>query len=251
MMRCYIALGGNLGPVEETFRRALERLEESASVTVRTRSQVYRSEAVGAQAGGEFLNAAAGIDAGLPPRELLDLLQTIEAEFGRTRDVHWGPRPLDLDLILYGEEIIDEPGLQVPHPACWYRRFVLEPLADIAAEVLHPVLQCPVGELRSRLLVRPLPVALVGIDSQTAEEYAARFAEKFPEATLFATGPRDAAVETAAIAVCVGRYSNGGKTAAGSSVATKRVISLPAESDFESALRDILQAALGEVTVEM
>ena len=123
MPRCHIALGGNLGDVEETFHWALARLGGTDPSTVTRVSSVFRTRPVGPHAGGEFTNAAAEIETDLEPLALLDLLQDLERRAGRTPGEHWGPRPLDLDLIFYADQMIDMPRLRVPHPACWYRRF--------------------------------------------------------------------------------------------------------------------------------
>jgi 2-amino-4-hydroxy-6-hydroxymethyldihydropteridine diphosphokinase len=160
--RCLIALGGNVGPVDETIAAAIRLLDARGDTRVVSASSIHRSIPVGDRAGGEFRNAAAEIETQLPPLELLDALQAVESQFGRTREIHWGPRTLDLDLILYGPEIIRLPRLQVPHPACWYRRFVLDPLVEIAPDVVHPDKQRTFAQLRERLLVRPLPVGLCG-----------------------------------------------------------------------------------------
>jgi 2-amino-4-hydroxy-6-hydroxymethyldihydropteridine diphosphokinase len=160
--RCFVALGGNLGTVAETFESALNELVAGRDIQLGRISQNFATPAVGPQAGGGFLNAAAELWTSLSPRELLARLQRVEADHGRDRSIRWGPRPLDLDLILYGERVIDSPELQVPHPACWYRRFVLDPLTQIAADVVHPVKQATISDLRSRLLPRPLPVGLTG-----------------------------------------------------------------------------------------
>ena len=164
MPRCFIALGGNVGDVAETFQQALTAMERQPDVRVGATSGVVRSTAVGEGAGGTFHNAAAEVFTGLSPWELLDALHRVENEFGRVRQHRWGPRTLDLDLIFYGFETIDEPRLRVPHPACWYRRFVLDPLAEIAGDWLHPEKNRTVSALRERLLTRPLRICLAGGD---------------------------------------------------------------------------------------
>ena len=162
MPDCLISLGGNSGPRAATFDQALGRLQHERSCRVVAVSSYRETAAVGDQAGGGFLNAAAQLETGLPPLELLDTLQAVEQELGRTRSLHWGPRTLDLDLLFYESQIIDSPRLIVPHPAAWYRRFVLDPLVEIAATLVHPVKQVALGALRDRLLARPLRVSLAG-----------------------------------------------------------------------------------------
>ncbi|HXY36077.1 MAG TPA: 2-amino-4-hydroxy-6-hydroxymethyldihydropteridine diphosphokinase, partial [Planctomycetaceae bacterium] len=137
-VRCYIALGGNVGDVEEKFRAALAGLAAIPAIDVFEMSPVFRTQPVGQWAGGDFLNAATRLDTTLEPLALLDVLQQLERATGPRKGPRWGPRPLDLDLILYGDRTIDDPRLQVPHPASWYRRFVLDPLAAIAGDVRHP-----------------------------------------------------------------------------------------------------------------
>lgn len=162
MPRCLVALGGNVGPVEQTFDKALEILAASDGIAVGRASATHRTPAVGEAAGSDFVNAAVEIETAMNGPALLKRLQSLERQFGRRREVRWGPRPLDLDLIFYGDQIIDRPELQIPHPACWYRRFVLDPLVEIAADFVHPTKRVTVVELRERLLQRPLPVALAG-----------------------------------------------------------------------------------------
>ncbi len=162
MPTCYIALGGNTGDVAAGFRQCLEELNSEAAVQVQQVSSFYGTPAVGELSGGEFLNAAARLKTILSPLELLDLLQQVELQHGRTHDVRWGPRTLDLDILLYDDRVYEDSRLTVPHPACWYRRFVLDPLAEIAAHVQHPVKGITVGELRKRLLRHPLAIAVCG-----------------------------------------------------------------------------------------
>src|ERR1700730_17967215 len=161
-VRCYIALGGNVGDVDANFRAALTGLAATPGVDVLEVSPVFRTQPVGQWAGGEFLNAAARIDTGLEPLALLDVLQQLERATGPRKGPRWAPRALDLDLIFFGDRTIDDPRLQVPHPASWYRRFVLDPLAVIASEFRHPIQGQSIAELRARLLRRPLRLSLAG-----------------------------------------------------------------------------------------
>jgi hypothetical protein len=127
------------------------------------------------------LNAAAAIDTGLSPLELLDFMQSIETHLGRVRSIHWGPRTLDLDLLFYGSEIIDSARLVVPHPAAWYRRFVLDPLVEIAPHFVHPERQADFETLRSRLLPRPLVAALAGGDAAVRSALMQQLAPAFSD----------------------------------------------------------------------
>lgn len=144
----YIALGANLGDRAQNLNLALDKLRETPGVDVRTVSTFMENPAVGGPAGAPpFLNAAAEVVTSLPPDMLLARLLEIEQELGRVRREKWGPRPIDLDLLLYGDHVLDIPGLTVPHPLMHQRRFVLAPLAEIAPEALHPVFQWTIEEL--------------------------------------------------------------------------------------------------------
>jgi 2-amino-4-hydroxy-6-hydroxymethyldihydropteridine diphosphokinase len=145
-----VALGSNLGDRERYIRDAIEALRESvAGLTV---SSFYDTAPVGVGQQPRFLNAAAVGSTLLPPRALLDTLLGVEARFGRTRPHPGAARTLDLDLILYGDQIIEERDLKVPHPRFRERRFVLEPLAEIAPDWMDPVTQRTIRELVSGLL---------------------------------------------------------------------------------------------------
>lgn len=165
MVRCFVALGGNLGTVEKTFQAACEQLAATSQIELGAVSNTFRTPTVGNQAGDDFVNGAIELFTDLNPLALLDELQQIENRLGRTRERQWGPRTLDLDLLLYDNQIIDVARLCVPHPALWYRRFVLDPLSEIAADVVHPEKLITIDQLRSRIRNRPLRVCLAGGDS--------------------------------------------------------------------------------------
>jgi len=125
--RAYVGVGANLGDREATIRAALAALPGVVGV-----SRLRETDPVGVVDQPPFLNGAAALETDFSPRELLGALLAVERELGRERRERWGPRTIDLDLLLYGDETIDEPGLAVPHPRMHERRFVLEPLAELA-----------------------------------------------------------------------------------------------------------------------
>jgi len=162
MTRAAVALGGNRGPVARNFTRALDILRRS-EVSIVAQAGLFDTTPVGAPGDGQrYLNSACLVETSLSPLELLDELQRIEQQLGRVREVVWGPRAIDLDLIWYGDLVCETPRLTLPHPACWYRRFVLEPLGEIGATWRHPDKGLTVAELRDRWRCRPVTIALAG-----------------------------------------------------------------------------------------
>ncbi len=158
--QAYIALGSNQGDREAHLAGALTALSSLPGVTLVDRSPVYETDPVGGPAGqGKFLNSVAAVNTDLTAAQLLEELNKIEADQGRPpRDerVYQGPRPLDLDILLFGNEVIDlsghpGAGLTVPHPRMHLRWFVLKPLCDIAPDAVHPVLKRTVSELLADL----------------------------------------------------------------------------------------------------
>ena len=136
----FLGIGANLGDRAHTLRQAACRLHNTAGIQVVSASPVYASAPVGVTDQPDFLNAVLKIETQLTPRTLLDAMLAIEREFGRVRIKKWGPRTLDLDMLTFGDAIIDEPGLQVPHPHLHKRGFVLAPLCDLFPQGMHPVL---------------------------------------------------------------------------------------------------------------
>jgi 2-amino-4-hydroxy-6-hydroxymethyldihydropteridine diphosphokinase len=133
MTRAYVGVGANLGDREGTIRAAVAALPGVLAV-----SSLRETEPVGVADQPRFLNGVAALETELSARDLLDTLLAVERRLGRERRERWGPRTIDLDLLLFGEEAIDEPGLTVPHPRLHERRFALEPLAEIAPDALIP-----------------------------------------------------------------------------------------------------------------
>ena len=139
-MRAYVGLGSNLGEREATLWKALEGLGATEGIQVLAVSSFRETDPVGVVDQPRFVNAAVALETSLRPRELLERLLDVERSLGRDRAVEerWGPRTLDLDLLLYGGESIDEPGLEVPHPRLAERAFVLEPLLELDPDLRLP-----------------------------------------------------------------------------------------------------------------
>ena len=139
-MRAYVGLGSNLGDRQATIRRAVELLGARPGIEVIAVSTLRETDPVGYEDQPRFLNGAAALEVDLTARGLLDELLAVERDLGRDRsqETRWGPRTIDLDLLLYGEETVDEPGLTVPHPRLAERQFVLEPLYELAPELALP-----------------------------------------------------------------------------------------------------------------
>ncbi len=138
MTRAYVGLGANLGPREVTLLRAVDLIAATDGVEVLEVSQLQETDPVGVVDQPIFLNGAVAVETTLTARELLDVLLSVERELGRVRTERWGPRTIDLDLLVFGDEVVDEPGLQVPHPHLRERRFALEPLAELEPELVIP-----------------------------------------------------------------------------------------------------------------
>jgi 2-amino-4-hydroxy-6-hydroxymethyldihydropteridine diphosphokinase len=150
-MRAYVGLGSNLGEREDFLARAMELLRAEPQIDVVAVSSVRETEPVDFVEQPRFLNAAVEVETELSPRALLERLLAVEQALGRRRDgPRFGPRTIDLDLLLYGDEIVDEPGLTVPHPRLAQRRFALEPLHEIDPDLVVPG-RGPVVELLSAL----------------------------------------------------------------------------------------------------
>lgn len=137
-VRAYIGLGSNLDNPAEQLRRALTALVRLPQTRLAGCSRFYRSAPLGPQDQPDYVNAVAALDTELAPEALLDALQAIEAAQGRVRLRRWGPRTLDLDLLLYGDDILATPRLTVPHPGLAERNFVLHPLAELAPDLVLP-----------------------------------------------------------------------------------------------------------------
>jgi 2-amino-4-hydroxy-6-hydroxymethyldihydropteridine diphosphokinase len=149
----FVGLGANLGDREATIASAVRALRRTEGVEVTAASRLLETRPVGPVRQGRFLNGVVRLRTVLPPAALLRRCLAIERDHGRdrSREQRWGPRTLDLDLLLYGQLVIDEPGLTLPHPRMHERAFVLIPLSEIAPQARHPVLGLTAAALRERL----------------------------------------------------------------------------------------------------
>lgn len=146
----YLSLGSNLGDREALLREAIARLRELGVVTLV--SVFYETEPVEVESEQPwFLNCAVAMETELLPLQFLKRMLALEQSMGRTRTEPKGPRTIDIDIVFFGNDVLDTPELTVPHPAMQQRRFVLEPLAEIAPDLLHPLLKCTVRDLLDSL----------------------------------------------------------------------------------------------------
>jgi len=201
MPQALVSLGSNLGDRHALLDRAAAELNRAAAgldgaaaglnpgdIRLLARSAWYETAPVGGPPGQEpFANGVVRLETSLEPLELLRRLQTLEAEAGRVREVEWGPRTLDLDLLFYDDRVLDTPELILPHPRAAFRRFVLEGAAAVAPDWRHPILDRTLGDLRRHLDTAPRYVALVGANfgfrNQLASEAAHVAAARLVEAT--------------------------------------------------------------------
>lgn len=143
MAMAYLGLGSNLGDRKYFLTNAVTELESRDGIVVRTKSPIIETDPWGMDEQGKFLNCVICVETSLSPTELLSVCQEIENDHGRERTVRWGPRTLDLDLLLYGDMVCHDNDLTLPHPEMHKRRFVLQPICEIAPDLIHPVLnQC-------------------------------------------------------------------------------------------------------------
>jgi len=208
----YIALGSNLGDRAGQLNAALDQLRREPGVSVTAVSRFWETAPVGGPAGqGAYLNAAAALKTTLAPRDLLRTLLRIETEQGRVRTDRFGSRTLDLDILLYGDRVVHEPGLTVPHPRLHERTFMLGPLAEIAAGVVHPVFHTTIAELLSRVGHQPLlgkRALVTGSSSGIGRAIAVALAEHGADVIIHAGKSRERAEETAQAVRSRGRQSH-------------------------------------------
>lgn len=153
-MKVLLSLGSNRGDRLGYLRAAVVALANTPSLSVEALSGLYETEPIGVTDQDAYLNGAVLIDTELSPHELLAAMKRIERETGRTPGPRWGPREIDIDIILHGDLVIDEESIQVPHPAFRDRRFVLAPLQEIAADTIDPVTGRTVSQLAAEACVQ-------------------------------------------------------------------------------------------------
>lgn len=205
-VRSLIGCGANLGCPREQLNQAIDMLRFMPGIALLEVSQFIETRPVGGPPGQPaYLNAACLIETNFEPEDLLAMLAAIENTLDRRREQRWGPRSIDLDLLLHGDRIIENERLQLPHPRMTTRRFVLEPAAEIAPDLRHPQAGCTIGDLLENISQRHLHVAVVGIPGSGCPEVAAAVADvtlsrqlHAPAALPLAGGPAGTAAEVTA-----------------------------------------------------
>jgi 2-amino-4-hydroxy-6-hydroxymethyldihydropteridine diphosphokinase len=146
LVRCYIGLGSNMGDRVAMVKKALACLASQADMVLGDVSGFYVTAAWGYTDQPDFVNAVCRLDTHLAPGDLMARLKQIETDLGRRGRFRWGPREIDLDILLYGDRVLDEAGLKIPHPMLHQRAFVLVPLAEIAPHLIHPGTGCKISQ---------------------------------------------------------------------------------------------------------
>ncbi|TDM07240.1 2-amino-4-hydroxy-6-hydroxymethyldihydropteridine diphosphokinase [Macrococcus lamae] len=147
MTTIYLSLGSNIGDRQQQLERAIDLLSKTEGICVVRLSSIYETSPVGGVVQEDFYNMCIVVETTLSPLEVLAVCQSIESQLARVRKIHWGPRTIDLDILMIDDAVIDEPDLQVPHPFMLERSFVLIPLHEIAPDAVHPLAQKTINEL--------------------------------------------------------------------------------------------------------
>ena len=159
-LRAYLGLGTNLGDRQENLAQAVKALDAGPDLTVLRTSGIYETAPWGLTGQPDFLNLVAEVSTSLSPHQLLDFVKELEKELGRERSPRFGPRLIDVDILLYGDRVIEEPDLHIPHASLHLRAFALVPLAELAPNSVHPVLGSNIAQLANQVKglegVRPM-----------------------------------------------------------------------------------------------
>ncbi len=205
--RTFIAIGSSALDGIEQVGSAVEHLRQHAEIDVVSVSPWFATAPVG-QVQSRFINGVVEVFTSLPPLQLLDALQQMERDLGRMPGERWGPRAIDLDLLAYSEAEFHDQRLMLPHPALWYRRFVLDPWEQIAGDWMVPRWDMSVADLRQRLLQRALPVRLTGGSRAGRQEIADRMTDEFGGLVALTSGVDEQLPDTAPMRVSLGYLPN-------------------------------------------
>ena len=257
MARCLIACGSNEGQPRQHLADAGDLLRSMPGLTLLATSRIRETRPVGGPAGqAPFMNGAFLVETEFAADELLGVLTAIENTLHRERLERWGPRTIDLDLLLYGDLVIEQPGLTIPHPRMTTRRFVLEPCAEIAPDFVHPLAGCSVQDLLDNISVAHPHVAVVGVPGSGAAEVAAAVADVWLDTVLLDMDDilRGVAAEVAILlvaeeAVLAQRLADGGRCAPGTVVDPPAAATAVVDAKATGVIHSV--AELGAIQAEL
>ena len=180
MAKCLLALGSNLGDRQARLSGACREIARIPGTKILAKSRWHQTAPIGGPSGQQpFYNGAVLLQTSLEPCDLAKAIRTIETRLGRHRDVRWDARAIDIDLLLYDRRVISTSDLSVPHPRMSFRKFVLEPAAEIAGHILHPTSGWILSRLLTHLCLAPRYVAITSVESQTADWLASEISQAF------------------------------------------------------------------------
>ena len=257
MARCLIACGSNEGQPRQHLADAGDLLRSMPGLTLLATSRIRETRPVGGPAGqAPFMNGAFLVETEFAAAELLGVLTAIENTLHRERLERWGPRTIDLDLLLYEDLVIEQPGLTIPHPRMTTRRFVLEPCAEIAPDFVHPLAGCSVQDLLDNISVAHPHVAVVGVPGSGAAEVAAAVADVWLDTVLLDMDDilRGVAAEVAILlvaeeAVLAQRLADGGRCAPGTVVDPPAAATAVVDAEATGVIHSV--AELGAIQAEL
>ena len=257
MARCLIACGSNEGQPRQHLADAGDLLRSMPGLTLLATSRIRETRPVGGPAGqAPFMNGAFLVETEFAADELLGVLTAIENTLHRERLERWGPRTIDLDLLLYEDLVIEQPGLTIPHPRMTTRRFVLEPCAEIAPDFVHPLAGCSVQDLLDNISVAHPHVAVVGVPGSGAAEVAAAVADVWLDTVLLDMDDilRGVAAEVAILlvaeeAVLAQRLADSGRCAPGTVVDPPTAATAVVDAEATGVIHSV--AELGAIQAEL